>query len=256
MSISTQHGLVGFFDILGYQQLICNNDIIPSAQLVSELIVGLADKVKKNLVLKSADDYKKKELESDLAMITSITISDSIVLFCPLNVPHRHPKTIAMVFTGYCSMLLRSSFDIGLPLRGAIDKGDYYHENNCFAGEPIINAYKLAESLPLSGAAITNSFAQWLDDKATTGKPLDDYYTSKLLFPMAIEYGDEKITRYFIDWFAPFKDWGPLPSDLRDYVHTAFLAHNKDLMGSAVNKADMTEISIRKSVLRTPAKHK
>ena len=78
MELKPQQGLVGFFDILGYQQIIDNNDIAIAARLISTAIISLPGKVKSVLTGRFSAG-NRSAIESDLSAIECRVISDSIV---------------------------------------------------------------------------------------------------------------------------------------------------------------------------------
>lgn len=254
MELKPQQGLVGFFDILGYQQIIDNNDIAIAARLISTAIISLPGKVKSVLTGRFSAG-NRSAIESDLSAIECRVISDSIVATCPQT--GKTPAEIHwnnILFVTYCAQLLRSSFDAGLPLRGAIDYGEYYLDKDCFAGQPIIDAYRLSCRLPFSGAVATPKCAKLIDESTESGKPILDRFVSALLFPMTVELknmGSQKL--YLLNWISPFSDWGTPPNDIRTFVYTSFHAHNKDIGDSARYKAELTELTIRKSLSQTRA---
>jgi hypothetical protein len=60
-------------------------------------------------------------------------------------------------FILYVAFLHRKTFDEGLPIREAIDVGEFSINNagNLFTGKPIIEAYRLSGKIDFSGCALT-----------------------------------------------------------------------------------------------------
>jgi hypothetical protein len=50
---------------------------------------------------------------------------------------------------------MTTMFEQGLPVKGAIDCGQFFVKDHCFAGKTIVNAYHLANNLELSGCVLT-----------------------------------------------------------------------------------------------------
>ncbi len=157
-------GFVGFFDILGYQAIIGNNEISKASKIISEVIVNLPTRTSDLLI----SLLKKKEtqdlFDSAYKKIDAKLISDSILL--SLEVPEStSAKSIGLLtfsFLSYSSQLIRQAFDKGLPLRGAIDYGEFFFSGNCFAEKPIINCYRIGSQMDVVGCVITEDCYQMI----------------------------------------------------------------------------------------------
>src|SRR5208337_3479878 len=111
-----QRGLVAFFDILGYQDIINNNLIDDVAKIISDIILGLPEDAKKMLLEQFSQN---KKLAGDISSkINTRIISDSIILAC--EVPQNSSESIVgahwCIFLVYASTLCFKSFDKGLPI--------------------------------------------------------------------------------------------------------------------------------------------
>ena len=149
--IDTQHGLVGFFDVLGYQK-INENSQIKEAVLVVRRILETTRKSQK------ANDFVGTLV--DQTFCEHVVFSDSILVYSSFK-KSRDQATSAAMFASYCSGLITELFWAGLPVRGALALGDYYVENHmgsvCFAGRPIIEAHELADCLDLAACVVAPS---------------------------------------------------------------------------------------------------
>jgi hypothetical protein len=234
-------GLIAFFDILGYQNIIDNNDISEVAQLIDNLLVDLPNKAKEKSKWFGEGIPKEEDVLSDLY---TMVISDSIIIAKPM------PKTfsedwgftyLTWVFGKYCESLLDFAFENGLPLRGAIDYGEYYLNRNCFAGKPIIDCYRMSHMLNFSGCILTPT----LSDRyhSIKNKETLRYYSENLGFPYLCPLKDNKNQRFFtICWCEKVTQI----NDLREYVFKSFSKHYKDVSGSTITKLDETELWLRK----------
>ncbi|UCF99493.1 MAG: hypothetical protein JSV89_08125 [Spirochaetaceae bacterium] len=262
--IDFQSGLVGFFDILGYQQMLLNNDVEKAARLIVEVIANIPseviDSIGKEQGLVCEDDVKtvnylnqlwKKILSEELNWLL---FSDTILVSLPLN---RNDKrlfhaTRVLAFLQACAFLQRQMFDRGLPLRGAISFGDFFITGTYFAGSPIIESYLASQSLELSGCVLTKT-------SETVHSELKDYavkneFQSILLEldQMCIPYlvpkkSGELEKHLMINWVnLPMHFFAGMPSDIREYVFSTFVQYNKDVTPSVYPKINNTETFIRK----------
>jgi hypothetical protein len=61
--------------------------------------------------------------------------------------------------------------------------------------------------------------------------------------------GDRVETGLMVNWVnLPMRFFDGLPSDIREYVYSSFVAHNKDVVPAVQPKIDNTEAFVRKIV--------
>jgi hypothetical protein len=243
---SQKEGLVGIFDILGYQYIIDNNQINYVADLISNILLPLpqraADKILEIFRGHKIGDYYSSAIKDAQWRI----FSDTILLLYPFT--HKEKVRLTTLdyffFLDHVSLLLRSAFDAGLPLRGAIDYGEFYIKENCFAGKSIINSYRLSQQLQISGCALTESLEKRYFAHIESDRPFKE---AKFLFvlPYLVPLKENsRKTLYVINWLCPFPAW-EVPPDLRQYVAEKFYAHNKDIPREALPKLENTEMTLR-----------
>lgn len=155
------NGYFGFFDILGYKDLILKNDLETVVEVYNETLSDLAEK---SILIEGKHDYAKI---SDQHPVRYFVFSDTIILYqdSSLSFPTMEIKGHSLleveslkIFMETVCYLLRLSFDRGIPIRGAISYGKYYAtENGCFLGKPIVDAYNMEKSQMWSGAVICES---------------------------------------------------------------------------------------------------
>jgi hypothetical protein len=251
MELRTEKGMVGFFDVLGYQSIIDNNKISDAASILSKSFTRIPEKVKKRLAESLVDG---KEIYKTLqGRMRIIIISDSIVMAIPfLPSDGKKPEEEKKVnfanryqlfyFLLSASFLLRMAFDAGFPLRGAIDYGEFYIEDHTFAGRPFINAFRIANQLEMSGCIATKEaeteFRRHLEED-----PINDIFFSYLV-PLKNNENKRWLT---LKWLCPFPEWGESPKDIRQYIVDKFHAHNKDVPRDVFPKIDNTEMILRYS---------
>jgi hypothetical protein len=241
-------GFVGFFDILGYQDIIDNNDIENASKVVSDILETLPKKTASGLV-SMVKEQLKAAVQLQIDVIQPRLISDSILLAMPVSTTSSDIEKMrgAMVFLFYAAKLMRLAFDSGLPLRGALDLGDFFLSLQCFAGKPIIDCYRLASRLQLVGCVITHKCAAHINELSNK---TNQSWGAKLMFPcLAILKGGTTEKYTMLDWYFPYADWDPIEQDVRSSIIKSFHAHNKDISPEAMQKIDNTEIIIRKSLI-------
>ena len=234
-------GLVAFFDILGYQNFISANDPEIAADKIAEFIKKLKA-FQSETFLKLFGKETQPVLKTFVEKLVYLVISDSILLTFETDM--RDMKSYQMsqfFFLLYCVRLFKELFIYGLPLRGAIEYGEYVLvENQMFAGRPIVHAYQAATDLDLSACKVSGSVGELLE----TGKdnihlnyntPLKNGEEEPLvlLIPFGLE-DDEKDENTL----------GKIP-DLKQFVMESFCAHNKMINREVQKKILNTEIFLR-----------
>ena len=267
VDVEAKTGLVGFFDILGYQQMLLANDVSSTARIVVDVLSEVPDNVVAGLLedhgLERGDDlaswpesarYFQGLVRDEMDWLL---FSDSIVVSLPLD-PDEDIFLVGTRVVGFievCAVLLRQMFDVGLPLRGAVSFGEFFIQDAYFAGQPIIDAYQHSESLDLSGCVLAPSlermYGQMKQHAANAGFEASmlgmlDQLCVSYLVPKKRERVE---TGLMVNWVnLPMRFFDGLPSDLREYVYSSFVAHNKDVAPAVRPKIENTEAFVRKIV--------
>ncbi len=248
-----QSGIVCCFDILGYQKIIDTNQIEYVASLISDKICLLPNEAQKQLTGMIQKLNQDKEISVELADISErikyISISDTIIASCPINPEKDNILGVWYVFIVQMGLLARLAFDAGLPMRGAIDTGEFYVKGNTFAGKPIINSYRLAEQLDFSGCVLTPAAGNFLMSMYSV-LPAEQGFKqgSYILMPYLVPLKNNEYDRLLVlNWMVPENNLlsKPCPDDFRQYVNTAFHEHNKEVDHTVAKKIDNTERMIR-----------
>lgn len=148
-----KEGIIGFFDILGYQSFLQNNSAEYAAKEVFSTLTNLDKKIPE--LLSESFQTEKGKIPRWVSSIEWLIFSDTILLTSSLNDEGRNEIPAWMGFIMASLMLNSHMFKFGLPLRGAITIGKYFVQMGCFAGEPIIEAYKLTQDIDLAACIIT-----------------------------------------------------------------------------------------------------
>jgi len=239
-----QKGMVAFFDILGYQDIIDNNLIEDVAKIILDILLKLPLETRDSMIdmIKGVAESNARVMEL-LDSIRYRVISDSILLVCEIPEDKRSlEKFYWSIFLLYVLFLLQKSFKSGLPLRGAIDYGEFFIDSNCFAGKPIINCYRLSNRMEFSGCVLTSDCGKilraCLDSTGNEDiKVIVDRYVLSYLVPLK----DEEVRLWTVVWTIG----GGVIGDVRQYITKGFQAHNKDVHRNVYPKIENTEIMVR-----------
>jgi hypothetical protein len=232
-----QNGLVGFFDILGYQTFLENNDVETATSEVINIINDIGSTVKTSVigVLEAPTDEDKKKIED----IQWLVFSDSILMLMEWDEEDAYKWGL---FTAAAIKLCRHMFDVGLPLRGAIKKGKYLVSKSCFAGRTIIEAYHTEMSLNLAACAMDEEIMHIIEK---------DIKNQKALRLLVVNYmtplnGGQYKKMHLLNFILPDDSKSKrFPTDIKQEVLHSFWSHNKDMTLSAEIKASNTETCIR-----------
>lgn len=255
MKIPTSQGIVGFFDILGYQSFLDNNDPAVATNMVLTTFRSVGDRVQEYLVseIPALESYRpiiesvKWLIFSDTVLITSSPLSGE-------NVEDETRRWLYFILC--CCVLQRDLFEFGLPLRGVIAVGDFQVHDTCFAGRPIVDCYRNAKQIELAATVFTKDAAIALDDlqqrlgKDHFGKHINEL-TMEYLVPL--KKGAE-LRMVALNLFGYGSPGGKKPSaDITQMVVESFSAHRKDISSEAIIKMRNTELFIRHLKAKYPA---
>lgn len=241
-----KEGLVAFFDILGYQDIINNNLIDNVSKIIANILVKLPEHTKDKMATLIKDVSLRERAVKDLKKIRSRLISDSILIVSEIDssISNSDKEDKFVDFFVFIGILIRFAFDKGLPLRGVVDYGEFYLDDHCFAGKPIINCYRLSEKLQFSGTVLTTECNDILN-KISPSRETEDFF--KLFFyPYLVPLKDNKEERLMVlNWIYPIEKGDTIPSDVRQYIVNAFHSHKKDISQKVLLKLENTEIMLR-----------
>lgn len=256
MKMEIQHGIVAYVDILGYQNLIDNNELIEIGEIIQK-ILKIGDDVTESLKEKIIELFQLSENESwknifpnDITnFIRNQVISDSIVFTGEFSDEMKNNMRVKvihlMLFVLAMQELCKLSFKNGIVLRGAIDYGEYIFKDKIFASKAIITAYRTSELLDFSGIVLCDNFGSnfFKDDIEPAIQSIIDIFTSEVNCPIRSTGATEKKLRV-IDWTDALEESDKI--NLRQYLFNSFSMHNKDINQSVIRKITNTE-----NVLRT-----
>lgn len=236
-------GLVAFFDILGYQNFLEKNEPEIAAEKIAELMKKLKT-FRSEALLKFFAGFNEAEsiVKPLLEKLIYLVISDAILLTLETDMGNKldyeNSRTLFLV---YCCKLFKELFIYGLPVRGAIEYGEFVLvENQMFAGRPIVHAYQSAIDLDLSACRVSKSVGDL--------PPMLKNFIY-LNYNTPLRTGEEK------EWvlLTPFvfrddkEDKVTLEriTDLKQFVTGSFCAHNKMINKEVQKKILNTEFFLR-----------
>ena len=221
-NVPIENGLVAFFDILGYAQLINNDELENVIQTIEKSFVD---------VIKKHSDKWEKMLPTNGDFVPECLIfSDSILVTLPIPTANIEILLVsyAVAFGIFCQILVAKLFESGLPVRGAISIGKFYVKKHppIFAGRPIVEAHQLCNSLELAGCVISpaseSAFGVFSSLFQSYSVPIKDKGKQKL---------------YLLDYFSFLKD---KVGFCRQTVIESFKAHNKHIPLEVIGKVNNT----------------
>ena len=216
-------GFVAFFDILGYRNFLKRNKPEIAAEKITEFL--------KKLKAFQSETYLslfEKEFQSEakpiVEKIVYLVISDSILLTLEADKSVEGDyKFSQFLFLVYCARLSKDLFIYGLPVRGAIEYGEYVLvENQTLVGTPIVDAYQSATDLDLSACQVSNSVEDLVASLENVvylkyNTPLTTGEEKELVLLMPFSLADDEKDEFTLTKIT----------DLEQFIMRSFSAHSK-----------------------------
>ena len=245
-----EKGIIGFFDILGYQSFLENNRD-DGAQQVLTYLAKLEEALPSEMLKAFSFAQTPDKAQELVALIKWLVFSDTIMLYTPFldtDTPaQRSNRWIVLNFA--CLLLWRRMFEYGLPLRGAIHTGEFLVQKNCFAGIAIAEAYTLSQDLDLAACVYSpQAFTELIKQANEPIEPLLWRYIPTQIFEYQTPRKTPKQPRLaVINPFTLILNGQERYSqqDLGQIVYECFIRHNKDIPEKAQSKLRNTEQYLR-----------
>lgn len=235
--LESRIGLIAFLDILGYGNILENNPPEYVAETVFKVLSKAQEFTQKTLPQITSFDPVQK---FDYSLINFISFSDSILISIDLrSISEKEMSNSLFVYLLYCSFITRMMHENGLPVRGAIDYGEYIMVNNFIAGLPIIESFKLGNRVEMEGVVLTGAAA----DNIIEGCKNCGFGIHHLISPYLVSMKDDIEEKLYV--LTPSPCTTPIVGDLRQYVLASFWKHHKDIPQAVRNKVDNTEQYLR-----------
>lgn len=250
MNNRTKTGIIAFCDILGYRDILQNNDPAIVARDVISAIKAAEFEVNNLHTTNLPSNIDRAEVAQKLREYEWITFSDTIALF------HQYPND-ALPSDKYISWLVtiinliylfQYTTEKGLPLRGSVSFGNYYHDGPHFAGRPIVDAYDHSQSLCLSALALHNSALDELNSFEVFATPNAIQATTRA-YHTPCKHGDSR--QYLLYPYMPgTKTATTLKSDISRYLNEKFCSFGKTLEKDDARKKYNNTIAFYREFIR------
>lgn len=258
-NIKTQYGLIGFFDILGYQKLLENNGVDVVTKEVLEILLNLDKHIPKEIVdvfVSVINKQKIKNAEAGtnyikelISKVNWLIFSDTILLTCDFDSNAPFPENIFKCF-GFLSavrLLNSSMYFIGLPLRGVITCGEFIVVDNCIAGKPIIEAYKKTNELDLMVCAIEpHAYKLIIDTFNSLESDLKPNSDSEIFKNSFVSYSipmnnDKQEKMYTLNYLNKHQELLSMcTNEIKQEVINVFKKYNKEVSHKVYKKVENT----------------
>ncbi len=242
--LKPQNGLIGYFDILGYQAFLENN---PPERAANQILASLLtiEKEVPEVVVSFFSEKWRKQIEPIAKQIASLVFSDTILLTLETSDGDdgQAPMRVG-IFLIACSVLWHKMFSFGLPVRGVIHRGSFVMQKGCFAGRSIIEAYRRTAQLNCSASAVTPEFVKWAckDIISKKGNALERGW----ILPYSIPLRSGQYEKgHILNLSFGHSNEPIFEGDIRQLVHESFFKHGKDLEPGVDVKMDNTERLLR-----------
>ncbi len=234
-------GFVGFFDILGYQNLLENSgENLAGPAIVLKHIKDNPAKVLEKMSEIAA--YAPAQLNAIVSDLKTVVFSDTLLLTlrCDKNLLDTDVYARWIIFTHATALLQRKMFDNGLPIRGAIAFGEYLVDDALFAGRPIVDAYKAGKNVDAAIVCLDKSTE--IIHKKHLPEP-GNHLVREYLLPRK----DGTTVRGFAIDFTKVGDAmdKSLTGDVRKLVATSFAGKGKIITPAVHQKLTNTEMFLR-----------
>ncbi|WFN33714.1 hypothetical protein L1S32_07630 [Methanogenium sp. S4BF] len=155
-------GFFGFFDILGFKEIIAKNGL----EYLCDIIGPILDTLDNEAVTMGGVDPSQ-----DLCIhpTSTFVFSDTIILYEKVpQLPNGHIHNFGPTLIEKAAILTRLAFEKGVPLRGAISFGEYIVTDRYFFGKPILEAYMAEKKCSWSGVIFCDSVVEKMQQQPPT----------------------------------------------------------------------------------------
>lgn len=245
-------GYIGFFDILGYQSFLENSQSEETQGIVLKAIESV-----RGSVPESIKKFRPNVPTNIINETQWLTFSDTIVFAINPNpqVGQLSADIYAAVAVITAQDLMMRMFNDGLPLRGALHRGDYNLLGTSMAGTGVADAIKAGKNLDLATCVLTDGFTtEWSISRE--GMEWWENMWCEYRVPLS---GGEWARRKCLMWFVlnhvensrmHVRDLVS-SRDYRGYVLRSFWSHNKQIGDAGtVRKLEETERFVRYCIFK------
>lgn len=242
--MAKQQGIVGFYDILGYQSFLEANAASDAVEQILNTFQAIPAEVKNQL---DASMYNAAPIVEITSSIETLLFSDTILVTLPYKAnDFEHQLTAWVIFTIYSAYLQRHLFHYGLPIRGAIAFGAFVTKKACFAGEPIIEAYKTGHTVDAAAIVYAPTAETEMARLKTVGNAANEAGFPFVAFYRVPLHNLGSAQLRTVNFAAVANPTvGSLSGDERKLVSESFWKHGKQIPPNAYGKITNTELLLR-----------
>lgn len=225
--MKVRHGLVAFFDILGFRQFAAvqnDDEILSKAQLTRENLL----QIRRRLA-----EPSQNISSHHLSGIECYTFADSILL--SQEIPANEPAWFYwLAFFHVCTGLMKFLFNQGFPLRGAISEGKFHIEERSFVGKPIIDCHEQSGRTLWAGCIVVPAVQEKLDKIWKI--PMEQVCVEYGVPVRSGEKSSSTETLFALKWFHDDLWRAPVDTALGipNAVRKSFEAHGKKILNEDI----------------------
>lgn len=253
-TIQPRDGLIGWFDILGYRQMLAQNEALVVVNILTDTILSIPAEITRRLTTEPDRTEVAKVVAQIAAELDWLPFSDTVLvtLDCSSVLKPEERAQRFLYFLHFCRTFFTGTFVKGIPMRGAIHFGEFLIgkiegiSERVFAGRGIGEAEQHVARQDWSGTVLTkraedekNAVVDALEDKSWAGE------VEKVLisYPVPLKGGASE-QRFALNWLFPNINRKELREGqtIRALVTERFVAHGKAVRQEVVSKLTNTEL--------------
>ena len=239
-----ENGIIGYFDILGYQSILRNNKIEDCINAIEDILLSIPDEIKQNYLGKDSKNEIEMFINEYFNTHSNIAfISDTIIFFFDLGTIQTNEMSIVIFYILYYLMhFKRLSFEKGFPMRGYIDYNSFYYNSdknkNIIAGKTIVECHQETSKLNFSGLILSEKFYDYC--KNLKSEYVDQIFERKLIERCIVDTKKGEDYRFVVNFIQDIDN-----VDIIQYIFESFHLHNKEINNEVMEKVKNTEKIIR-----------
>jgi hypothetical protein len=230
-----ERGFVGYFDLLGYKNVLTNNHINKAIEVV-KLIQRILEKEQERV-------YAAGRIVGH-QFCEHIVFSDSILVYTTFPETNSEKHNQVGIFHEFCAAVISELFWNGLPVRGSWAFGNYYVKRTAngiyVAGMPIVEAYEFSNCLDLAGCVIAPSAEKILSDMRILDPPLLGYVHYPVPLKGSQSQKFQKQEMFLLNHYKIDLNYNPNRKISRQIVMQKFAEHNKSVGIEVLSKINNT----------------
>ena len=245
MHKTVKNGIVAYFDILGYKEFILKNPPEYCVEMINEVFKKVPEDIKTHFLSCGRQDKIYKEIENYFINHHNVLIlSDTIIFFFDIDsIETDNISTFLHQILYYLIFFMNTSFNMGFPMRGCIEYGDYLYDTEdkkiIFAGRAIANCNNETNNLNFSGLVMTNAAHKLYCDYKD--KPyVDIIFGNNIIKDYLVDTKNGETIKYLVNFMQKYEC-----PDLMQYIFNCFHEHKKEINNNVMDKIRNTEIIFR-----------